>query len=144
MIPILLFIGICYPQATDKLPIAWGFATSAYQIEGSWNVDGKGPSVWDHWYNTNPKYTDKPNANVAIDHYKRMKSDIAFLGQLKATAYRFSVSWPRILPQCSGPVNPQGVLFYNNMINEIIGQGALPVLTMYHWDTPQACEGTFK
>lgn len=73
-----------------------------------------------------------------------MPADIAYLGKLGATAYRFSVSWSRILPQCSGAVNPLGIAFYNNMINEIIANGAIPILTMYHWDTPQACHDQYN
>ena len=90
-----------------------------------------------------PENANNPNAFVADDHYNRMESDIAYLGSLKATAYRFSISWPRILPNCSGEINQAGIDFYNRMINEIIKNGATPVLTMYHWDTPQACHDQY-
>lgn len=98
--------------------------------------------MWDKWYN-DPSRAGSPNAFVAIDHYNHMKDDIAYLGKFKATAYRFSVSWPRLLPNCNGVVNEAGVKFYSDMIDEIIKNGALPVLTMYHWDTPQACEDQY-
>jgi 6-phospho-beta-glucosidase len=124
------------------LPIAWGFGTSAYQIEGGWNEGGKGPSVWDTWYN-DPSRQGRPNAFVANDHYNRMKDDISYLGQLGATAYRFSVSWPRIFPNCTGVPNEEGIKFYSDMIDEIIKNGATPVLTMFHWDTPQVCHDRY-
>ncbi|KAI8899868.1 glycosyl hydrolase family protein [Globomyces pollinis-pini] len=123
--------------------VAWGFGTSAYQIEGAWNVDGKSPSIWDTWYN-DPSRQDKPNAFVANDHYHRMKEDIGYLGQLGATAYRFSVAWSRILPDCSGKVNEAGIKFYSDMIDEIIRNGAMPILTMYHWDIPQSCHDQYQ
>jgi beta-glucosidase len=126
----------------QTLPISWGFGTSAYQVEGAYNEDGKGLNVWDYYYNL-PAHASEPNGHVAIDHYHNMKSDIAYLGQLNATAYRFSVSWSRILPNCSGPVNPAGIKFYDDMINEIIKNGATPVLTLYHWDTPQKCHSDY-
>lgn len=102
----------------------------AYQIEGAWNEGGKGPSVWDKWYN-DPSRKGQPNGFVAIDHYHRMKTDLNALSDAKATIYRFSVSWPRILPNCSGAVNEEGIKFYSDMIDTIIENGALPVLTMY-------------
>ncbi|KAI8905065.1 glycoside hydrolase superfamily [Gorgonomyces haynaldii] len=136
--PLLLNVA----AQTQPLPIAWGFATSALQIEGSWNVDGKGLNIWDVFF-SDPARANDPNHFVAIDHYKHMKSDIAYLGQLGATMYRFSVSWARILPDCTGKVNEQGIQFYSDMIDEIIKNGAVPVLTLFHWDTPQACQAKY-
>ena len=136
----ILFISIA--SAQKSLPIAWGFATSGLQIEGAYNADGKGLSVWDKWYLA-PSRSSNPNHLVANDHYHKMKTDVAFLGQLGATAYRFSVSWTRIFPNCNGKVNEAGLQFYSDMIDEILKNGALPVLTMYHWDTPQACEDQY-
>jgi 6-phospho-beta-glucosidase len=119
------------------LPIAWGTATScifililAYQIEGAWNEGGKGQSVWDKWY-LDPSRAGNPNGQTAINHYHNMKTDIAYLGQMKATIYRFSISWPRIFPTCSGTPNQEGIKFYSDMIDEIIKNGAIPLLTMY-------------
>jgi 6-phospho-beta-glucosidase len=124
------------------LPIAWGFGTSAYQIEGAWNVDGKGPSIWDTWYGDASRQ-GRPNAFEAANHYNRMREDIKILADLGATAYRFSVSWPRILPDCSGTVNERGVQFYSEMIDELLKYKINPVLTLYHWDVPQACHDQY-
>ena len=78
-----------------------------------------------------------PNSDVTADHYHRYKSDLSYLGQLGMTTYRFSISWPRILPNCTGAVNEEGVQFYSDMIDRIIAEGAEPFLTMFHWDLPQ-------
>ncbi|KAJ2995989.1 hypothetical protein HDV02_000275, partial [Globomyces sp. JEL0801] len=130
-------------MAQEKMNIAWGLGTSAYQIEGAYNVDGKGVGIFDKWFN-DPSRASRPNGNIAVDHYNHMKEDIGYLGELGATAYRFSVSWPRILPDCTGKVNQAGVKFYSDMIDEIIKNGAVPVLTMYHWDLPQACHDRYQ
>lgn len=123
---VVLLIASSFAQ---NLPIAWGVAASAYQTEGAWNVGGKGPSVWDKWYNDTSR-KGRPNAITAIDHYNRMEDDISLLGKYGVKMYRFSVAWSRILPNCSGAVNLEGVAFYSKMIDEIIKSGALPVLTM--------------
>lgn len=113
---LLLFSMASRVLAQAPTDIAWGFATSAYQIEGGWDADGKGPSVWDKWYN-DPSRLGRPNAFVANEHYHRMKPDIGYLGQLNATAYRFSVSWPRIFPNCNDATpNAAGIKFYSDMV----------------------------
>jgi beta-glucosidase len=142
MLSTILLTAAIVSQAPQPLPIAWGTATSAYQIEGGWNQDGKGPSVWDTYFN-DPSRAGDPNAFVANDHYNRMVEDIAYLGQLNAKIYRFSLNWARILPNCTGEPNPAGIAFYNNMINEIIKNGAIPLLTLFHWETPQACHDQY-
>jgi beta-glucosidase/6-phospho-beta-glucosidase/beta-galactosidase len=91
------------------------------------------------WSRTSPERRGQPNGDVSADHYNRVKSDLSYLGQLGATAYRFSIAWSRILPDCTGTINERGVQFYSDMIDEILRQGAEPFLTMYHWDLPQAC-----
>jgi beta-glucosidase len=127
---------------SQKLPVAWGVATSAYQIEGAHDVDGKGPSIWDKFFE-DPIRASSANGYIAADHYHRMKEDIKYLGDLGAKVYRFSVSWPRIIPDCTGKVNEKGIQFYRDMIDEITKNGALPVLTLFHWDTPQACHDKY-
>ncbi|KAI9330827.1 glycoside hydrolase superfamily [Obelidium mucronatum] len=124
--------------------IAWGFGGSSMQMEGGWDQDGKGPNVFDTAYlNTNARPSHGTPFRAA-DHYNRYKEDLAFLGQFGATAYRFSVSWARILPNCTGAVNPAGIQFYSDMIDEILKNGAEPFLTMFHWDLPQACQDQFS
>ena len=132
--------------------IAWGFASSSYQVEGAWNVDGKGPSVWDKWFEDGNPLVRSPGVTStaagspfnSTDHYHRMKSDVAIMKSLGTTIYRFSVSWSRIFPNCNGQVNQKGIDFYSSMIDELLASGIQPVLTMYHWDTPQACEDQYR
>jgi beta-glucosidase/6-phospho-beta-glucosidase/beta-galactosidase len=107
-------------------------------------MDGKGPSTFDVWSHTSPARVGQPNADVSADHYNKWKADLAFLGQLNATAYRFSVSWARIFPNCTGAVNQAGIDFYSNIIDEVLRQGAEPFLTMFHWDLPQGKEFIFN
>ena len=140
---ILSIFTACAFASDPAMPIAWGFGTSALQIEGAWNESGKGESIWDKWYN-DPKRQGSDNHFLATDHYHRYKEDIGYLGQLKATAYRFSISWPRIIPNCDGVVNEAGIMFYSDLIDEIIRNGALPVATLFHWDTPQACHDKYQ
>ncbi|KAJ3364094.1 hypothetical protein HDU91_002718 [Kappamyces sp. JEL0680] len=141
--PLLLYLALAATCecVSPALPISWGFATSAYQIEGAWNADGKSANVWDTYFAANPSLE---NGFVAADHYHRMKSDMALLGSLNATAYRFSVAWSRILPSCNGQPNQAGIQFYSDMVDEIIKNGAAPVLTLFHWDTPQACHDQYQ
>ncbi|KAJ3025163.1 UNVERIFIED_CONTAM: hypothetical protein HDU68_007411 [Siphonaria sp. JEL0065] len=127
----------------DKVHIAWGFGGSAVQMEGGWNQDGKGPNVFDAAYLDPSAHPTHGTAFRAADHYNKYKEDLAYLSQFGATAYRFSVSWARILPNCTGTVNPAGVKYYSDMIDEILKNGAEPFLTMFHWDLPQACQDQF-
>ncbi|KAJ3004119.1 UNVERIFIED_CONTAM: hypothetical protein HDU68_005295, partial [Siphonaria sp. JEL0065] len=113
------------------------------QMEGGWNLDGKGPSVFDHAYLNKAEHPTHGTPYRAANHYNQTKQDLAFLGQLGATAYRFSVAWSRILPGCTGAVNQAGVQYYSDMIDEVRRQGAEPFLTMFHWDLPQACQDQF-
>lgn len=114
----------------------WGGSTSAYQIEGAWNEDGKGPSVID----TRPSREGIADYSVASDHYHRYKEDVALLAEMGLRAYRFSIAWTRIYPQGTGEINPQGVAFYNNLINELLIHRIEPIVTMYHFDLPAALE----
>jgi beta-glucosidase len=121
----------------------WGTATSAYQIEGAVNEDGRGPSIWDRYAHTPEKIADHSNADVADDHYHRHKDDVQLIKALGARAYRFSVAWPRVFPQGSGAPNPKGLDFYNRLVDELLANGIEPFVTMYHWDLPQTLQDHF-
>ena len=115
----------------------WGSASAAYQVEGAWNADGKGPSVWDVFTKIPGKTYKGSNGDVAVDHYHRFKEDVALMAEMGLKAYRFSVSWPRIYPAGKGEINEAGLAFYDRLINELISHKIEPVLTLYHWDVPQ-------
>ena len=118
----------------------WGSATSAYQIEGAWNADGKGPSIWDVFCMIPGKVHGGHSGATACDHYHRLEEDVALMKQLGLKAYRFSISWPRLMPAGSGAVNPQGIAFYNALIDRLLDAGIEPWVTLYHWDLPVALE----
>jgi beta-glucosidase len=118
----------------------WGAATAAYQIEGSAYADGRGPSIWDTFAHTPGKVANGDSGDVAADHYRRFREDVALMAELGLPAYRFSVSWPRIQPGGKGPANQVGLDHYERLVDELIGQGIKPVLTLYHWDLPQELE----
>jgi beta-glucosidase len=118
----------------------WGTATSSYQIEGAWNEDGKGPSIWDTYAHTPGKIKNNDTGDVANDHYHRYKEDVALMRSIGANAYRFSISWPRIFPQGTGTPNPKGLDFYNRLVDELVAVGIAPFPTLYHWDLPQALQ----
>ncbi len=120
-----------------KDQFVWGVASSAFQIEGAWNEDGKGLSIWDVYTHIPGKIKGDATGDVACDHYHRYHEDVALMEKLGVKAYRFSVSWARILPDGDGKPNEQGLLFYNNLINELLAHGIEPYLTLYHWDLPQ-------
>ncbi|UBU17266.1 GH1 family beta-glucosidase [Nonomuraea gerenzanensis] len=119
---------------------AWGAATSAYQIEGAVTEDGRGASIWDTFTATPGRILNGHNADVAIDHYHRYRDDVAIMADLGLSAYRFSVSWPRIQPAGSGAVNQKGLDFYKRLCDELRQHAIDPWLTLYHWDLPQALE----
>ncbi|HUQ58526.1 GH1 family beta-glucosidase [Lentzea sp.] len=114
----------------------WGVSTSAFQIEGAFDAGGRGPSVWDEF---TPVH-DNDNASVACDHYHRWREDVALMTRLGVNAYRFSVAWPRIQPTGKGPVNAEGLDFYDRLVDALADAGIAPVLTLYHWDTPLQLE----
>ncbi|HEY6025249.1 MAG TPA: GH1 family beta-glucosidase [Pseudolabrys sp.] len=117
----------------------WGVSTSSFQIEGATREDGRGPSVWDTYAQTGA-VTDHDTGDVACDHYHRYPEDIALMQRLGVQAYRFSVAWPRILPQGRGTPNEPGLAFYDRLIDAILAAGIEPWLCLYHWDLPQALD----
>jgi beta-glucosidase len=115
----------------------WGVATSAHQIEGAFNEDGRGPSVWDHMEAIPGRIADGSDASIACDHYHRWRDDVVNLSQLGVNAYRFSIAWPRILPMGRGSVNEAGLRFYDRLVDALIEKGIRPFITLNHWDLPQ-------
>jgi beta-glucosidase len=121
----------------------WGTATSAYQIEGAWNEDGKGPSIWDTFAHTPGKIANGDTGDIANDHYHRYKEDVALMKDIGANAYRFSIAWSRVFPQGTGTPNPKGVDFYKRLTDELRAKGIEPFATLYHWDLPQALQDKY-
>lgn len=118
----------------------WGAATASYQIEGAWNEDGKGESIWDRFSHTPGKITNGDTGDVTCDHYHRYPEDIALMRQLGLKAYRFSISWPRVIPNGVAPVNPAGLDFYDRLADRLLAANIQPFATLYHWDLPQTLE----
>ena len=121
----------------------WGVATSSYQIEGAWNEDGKGASIWDTFAHTPGNIRNGDTGDVANDHYHRYKEDVALMKNLGANAYRFSIAWPRIFPDGTGTANPKGLDFYSRLVDELLDAGIEPFATLYHWDLPQALQDRY-
>lgn len=119
----------------------WGAATAAYQIEGAWNADGKGESIWDRFSHTRGNVDNGDTGDVACDHYHRYPEDVALMRQLGLHAYRFSIAWTRVLPTGRGAVNPKGLDFYSRLVDELLAANITPFVTLYHWDLPLALEG---
>ena len=121
---------------------AFGAATAAYQIEGAWNVSGKGPSIWDILTHNNPKMYHNQTGDVACDSYHKYKEDVKSLKEMGATHYRFSLSWPRILPDgTKDNINNDGINYYKSLLKELKENDITPVVTLYHWDLPWAFYG---
>lgn len=116
----------------------WGSASAAYQVEGAFDKDGKGKSVWDIYSKIEGTTFKGTNGDVAVDHYNRYKEDVALMKELGLKAYRFSISWARIFPKGKGEINKKGLKFYSNLIDELIKNNIEPIVTIYHWDLPQA------
>lgn len=114
----------------------WGAASAAAQVEGAWNEDGRGPSIWDVLYPGHTKYNEGPLQ--ACDHYHRYREDVALMKKMGLKSYRFSVSWSRILPDGTEKINQKGIEFYQSLVRELKAAGIEPMVTLYHWDLPYA------
>jgi beta-glucosidase len=118
----------------------WSAATASYQIEGAWNEDGKGESIWDRFSHTPGKVVNGDTGDVACDHYHRWADDIKLMREIGLKGYRFSISWPRVLPTGRGKFNPVGLEFYDRLVDDLLAAGIRPFVTLYHWDLPQALQ----
>jgi beta-glucosidase len=118
----------------------WGVATSSYQIEGAANEDGRGKSIWDTFCKVPGKVANFDNGDIACDHYHRYKEDLDLMKWMGVKAYRFSVAWPRVIPDGVGRVNEMGLDFYDRLIDSLLEREIAPWLTMYHWDLPEALQ----
>jgi beta-glucosidase len=128
--------------ATAAFPpdFLWGAATSAYQIEGAVHEDGRAPSMWDRFAAVPGATFQGQTGEIAADHYHRMEEDVALMAELNLSAYRFSLSWPRILPQGTGAVNERGLDFYDRLVDALLARSIHPLATLYHWDLPLALQ----
>ena len=127
--------GLRFPDG-----FVWGAATASYQIEGAVHEDGRGPSIWDTFSREPGRVHAGHTGDVACDHYHRYVEDVALMADLGLASYRYSIAWPRIQPDGTGPVNQRGLDFYDRLTDELIGKGIDPVVTLYHWDLPQSLQ----
>ena len=111
----------------------WGAASAAHQVEGAYDEDGKGLGIWDSLAEGHVKHGE--NGNIACDHYHRYKEDVSIMKELGLKSYRFSVSWPRVMPE-PGVINEKGLLFYINLVDELVNAGITPMCTLFHWNLP--------
>jgi beta-glucosidase len=131
-------MGESYPELPAGF--VFGASTASYQIEGAWDEDGKGLSIWDTFSAEPGRILDGSDGKVACDHYHRYVDDVALMTQLGIGAYRFSISWPRIQPDGTGPANAAGLDFYDRLVDELVGAGIEPMATLFHWDLPQSLQ----
>lgn len=118
----------------------WGAATASYQVEGAYQQDGKGLSIWDVYSHLPGTTYQGTNGDIAADHYNRYQEDVRLMAEMGLRSYRFSIAWARILPTGRGEVNPAGIAFYNRLIDELLKYQIVPFATLYHWDLPQALQ----
>jgi beta-glucosidase len=129
-------------ETAQLLPAGFelGVAMASYQIEGAVGEDGRGTSIWDTFSRTPGRVARGDTGDVACDHYHRYREDVALMAGLGLDVYRLSVAWPRIQPEGTGPANPAGVAFYDRLVDELLAADIEPLVTLYHWDLPQALE----
>ena len=127
--------GFAFPEG-----FLWGAATAAHQIEGSPMADGAGPSIWTRFAHTPGMVLNGDTGDIACDHYRLWKDDVRLMRQIGLRAYRFSVSWSRILPNGTGAINQAGIDFYSRLVDELLANEIEPLLTLYHWDLPAALD----
>ncbi len=127
-------------EARFPRDFSFGAATAAYQIEGAWDEDGKGPSVWDTFVRRKGATWQGQRGDIAVDHYHRYREDVELLKEIGANAYRFSISWPRVMPEGRGKVNQKGLDFYRRLVDALRAAGITPFVTLYHWDLPQSLQ----
>lgn len=128
------------PRKLFPKSFCWGAATSAYQIEGAWNEDGKGESNWDRWSHTPGKIKGGGTGDVAVDHYHRWREDVDLMRQIGLNAYRFSIAWSRVQPDGRGALNLKGIEFYSRLIDALLQAGITPFVCLCHYDIPQVLE----
>lgn len=116
----------------------WGAASAAYQVEGAFNEDGKGPSIWDAMGERAIAHGE--NGRIAADQYHKMRTDVALMKKIGLKTYRFSVSWPRVMPGGIGQINQKGLQYYSDLVDELLAAGIKPIVTLYHWDLPMALQ----
>ena len=133
-------------KAVLRPDFQWGYATAATQIEGGWDADGKGRSIWDTFAHTPGKVKDQSTPDDAVLSYYLYKDDVALMKSYGVTAYRFSLSWSRIIPLGGkgDPVNEAGLKYYDKLIDELLANGITPFVTLFHWDTPQRLEDRYE
>ncbi|WP_114571474.1 glycoside hydrolase family 1 protein [Exiguobacterium flavidum] len=121
----------------------WGAASAAYQVEGAWDQDGRGPSIWDEFVRIPGKTFKGTNGDVAVDHYNRFREDVALMSEMGLKTYRFSISWSRVFPDGTGEPNEAGFRFYDELIDALKAEGIEPIVTLYHWDLPLALQNRY-
>ena len=125
-------------MSNENSAFTWGVATSAYQIEGG--SSDRGRSIWDRFVEIDGNVVDGSDGSVAVDHFSRWQDDIALMSRLGVTAYRFSIAWPRVMPDGIGHVSEKGLDFYDRLVDGLLEVGIEPWATLYHWDLPETLE----